>query len=858
MSARSTAMTERRRFLVVGIGASAGGLEALKLFFQHMGAAPGMAFVVVTHIVRNHESSLVDILQRFTSLPVSAASEGQEIEANHVYVSLEIDILTISGGRLAFRDPGTEQARAKCIDVFFSSLAQDQGENAAAVVLSGLDGDGTLGLKAIKERNGLTLAQVGDGSPKFDSMPQSAIATGLVDLAVPAEDMAQRLFAYAQGMGVLAGNARQDGNGIDLDELLALQARDLRHLVGARRPRLRRLQGPDLYTARPPPLRVPRDGDRRGLRCGLARRPGGGDRALFRDLLINVTDFFRDADAFESLERDVLPVLLEGRTAKDTIRVWVPGCATGEEVFSLAILLKEVTEKLAEAPHVQIFATDIDERALDVARAGRYPAPMMKGVSEERRRRFFTRDGEAFVIGREVRELCIFSAHSVFRDPPFSRVDLVSCRNLLIYLGADVQHQVMPIFHYSLRARGYLFLGLSENVGRHLELFEAVDRKHRIFRARGVHQPMPRLPFALDRNPGFPSATSRSPGVARLRREAELQLLERHSPPYVLVDLAGDVVYFSANTGSFLQPSTGAPSRALIDLVRKGARMEVRSAVRQASETGRAARRTGLRVEVGPETDHTFAVTAEPLETHKDGDPLLLVVFHMSSSNRTTRMGEGWSEEVRDDAANLDAELKDVRERLQATIEEYETSVEELRSSNEELVSMNEEFQSTNEELEASREEMHSLNEELQTVNTELKTNIEQLDTAYEDLRHFFESTETATVFLDSDLAIGNYTLPALDFFRLKPSDKGRSLSDLAMRINYPALERDLRLCLAEGASREIEVEALGGEQRYLLRIRPFDELRGGGRGLVVTATDVTELSKLRAEKAAILSRPGG
>ena len=849
-------MTERRRFLVVGIGASAGGLEALKLFFRDVGAVPGIAFVVVTHVVRNHGSSLVDILQRFTSLPVSAAREGQEIEADHVYVSLETDMLTISGGKFAFRDPGTEQARAKCIDVFFSSLAQDQGENAAAVVLSGLDGDGTLGLKAIKERNGLTLAQVGDGSPKFDSMPQSAIATGLVDLAIPAEDMAQRLFAYARGMGVLAGDARQDGR-IDLDELLALKPEICTIL-------LERV-GHDFvgYKDQTFTRRVHR-------RCVFLEMATAADyvvalradpaeaTALFRDLLINVTDFFRDADAFESLERDVLPALLEGRTAKDTIRVWVPGCATGEEVFSLAILLKEVTEKLSEAPRVQIFATDIDERALDVARAGRYPAPMMKGVSEERRRRFFTRDGEAFVIGREVRELCIFSAHSVFRDPPFSRVDLVSCRNLLIYLGADVQHQVMPIFHYSLRARGYLFLGLSENVGRHLELFEAVDRKNRIFRARGVRQPMPRLPFALDRNPGFPSSTPRSPGVARLRREAELQLLERHSPPFVLVDLAGDVVYFSANTGSFLQPSTGAPSRALTDLVRKGARMEVRSAVRQASETGRAARRTDLRVEVGPETDHTFAVTAEPLETHKDGDPLLLVVFQMSSSNRTTRMGEGWSDEVRDDAASLDAELKDVRERLQATIEEYETSVEELRSSNEELVSMNEEYQSTNEELEASREEMHSLNEELQTVNAELKNNIGELDAAYEDLRHFFESTEAATVFLDSELTIRNYTLPALDFFRLKPSDKGRSLSDLAMRIDYPTFERDLRRCLAEESSQDKEVEALGGEQRYLLRIRPFDELKGDGRGLVVTATDVTELSKLRAERAAMLSQPGG
>jgi two-component system CheB/CheR fusion protein len=839
-------MDLKNRFIIVGIGASAGGLEALGLFFQGLREPPGMAFVVVSHIGRDRPSELATLLSNFTTLSVLTVEDGMQIAPDQVYVSPPGVTMTMSGGRVKITHDGSDLARTKAIDVFFSSLAEDQGEYAAAIVLSGLDGDGTLGIKAMKERNGLTMAQTGKGpSPKFDSMPQSAIATGLVDLALPAQEMGPRLIEFARGMGALA-DLGPGSRRTRLDDIINKKAEICTILLDQ--------LGHDFSGYKD--ATFARRVQRRCLFLNIAlaseyveklRAEPAEAATLFRDLLINVTDFFRDADAFESLAKDVVPSLLENRTSQDALRVWVPGCATGEEVFSLAILLMEAIDGRESAPRLQVFATDIDERALDVARAGRYPASMMKEVSEERRKRFFVKDGEGYLITRAIREICIFSPHSVFRDPPFSRIDLVSCRNLLIYLGGDVQHQVLPIFHYSLRARGYLFLGLSENIGSHTELFEAVDRKNRIFRARGDKRAMPQLPFRLDRKPGYPASVPRSSSVSRLRREAEVQILERHAPQFVLVNTAGDIVYFSSDTGSFLQPSAGAPTRALIDLVRRGARVEVRSALRECMETWKPVRRTGLRIEVEPGRMLVHTITIEPLAKREGEEPLLLAVFHQTGEEVPGRFAETASQSaISDNLADVDAEMQDIRDRLQATIEEYETSMEELRSANEELVSLNEEQQSSNEELEASREELQSLNEELQTVNAELKMNIIELDAANEDLRHFFESTEVATVFLDSQLTIRNYTVPALEVFRMKPSDKGRALADLSTRIDYPNFEVDLQTCLLEGSSKSVEVPARDGGTYYRLLIRPFDKLRNSEAGLVVTATDITELVQLR------------
>ncbi len=843
----------RPRFLIVGVGASAGGVEALKLFFRGMPDAPGMAFVIVTHLSHGHKSSLEEIVQRFTSLPVQPAVHGTILSADAVYVMPEPLFLRIRRGRLEADDTPAAELGAKPIDFFFCSLAEDQGEYAAAIVLSGLDGDGSLGVKAIKERDGLTLAQTSDKSaPKFDSMPQSAIATGLVDLALPAEEMAGRLVEFARGMGALSDMSLDSG---------VPRAREILKSKEAIAAIIQGQLGHDFsgYKDETFARRV----RRRSIFLNLQEVPDYLARlradptevtALFRDLLISVTDFFRDADAFETLANEVVPAIMEGRSIKSTIRVWVPGCATGEEVFSIAILLREALDGVESPPKIQIFATDIDERALEVARAGRYPEPLLRSVSAERLKRFFVKEESAYVVSREIRELCIFSPHSVFRDPPFSRVDLISCRNLLIYLGADMQQQVLPIFHYSLRASGYLFLGLSENVSRHADLFEPVDRKNRIFRACGSLQPMPSLPFALDKKPGYPAFTAKRPGLATLRRDAEAQLLERHVPQYVVVSSIGDVVYFSADTGRYLQPAVGAPSRQLVDLARKGLRLEIRSALRSAFETGRPVRRENLSIDAGGDRVQLFTLEIEPFESSISDQALLLVTFQDVGPEQPRGAIVVRSSSVDKEEALLDKELKDTRDKLQGTIEEYETALEELRSSNEELLSLNEEHQSANEELEASREEMQSLNEELQTVNSELKLNISELDAANDDLRHFFESTQTATVLLDSRLRISNFTPAAAELFRIQTSDRGRPLADLSMRLVFPGFEAVLKTILKGEATHQEDVPGKDGSSHYRVVIRPYDKLRGDEAGLVVTVTDITDLARATA---ALSARPG-
>ena len=475
-------MTSSLAFPVVGIGASAGGIEALEGFFQGLPPRPGLAFVVVTHLSPERESRLPEILARYTDLVVRAATDGQQVEVDHVYVMPAGAILGMQDGRLRVSQPNLGQRERKPVDIFLSALASDQGDLAAGVVLSGGDGDGTLGVKAIKERGGITLAQVADGhGPDHPGMPDSAIATGLVDFALPVGEMGGRLVEFARGLHLMngvaaAGGLTEVGRALEetRGEICAILRGQVGHDFSGYKPTTflrrvgRRMQVNDLHTPE-------------GYLERLRQDPQEVN-ALFRDLLISVTNFFRDADAFEALARTVVPGLFEGRGADEAVRVWVPGCATGEEVFSLAILLREHMDRLSAVPRVQIFATDIDSHALGVARAARYPEPLLEGVSPERRERFFTADGGSYVVTKEVRDLCIFSSHGVLRDPPFSRIDLVSCRNLLIYFGAEAQNRAIPIFHYALRPGGHLFLGTSENISGFDHLFTPVEKKHRLFR----------------------------------------------------------------------------------------------------------------------------------------------------------------------------------------------------------------------------------------------------------------------------------------------------------------------------------------------------------------------------------------
>jgi two-component system CheB/CheR fusion protein len=575
--------------------------------------------------------------------------------------------------------------------------------------------------------------------------------------------------------------------------------------------------------------------------------------ALFRDLLINVTRFFRDPEAFDALERLVIPRLFEDRGAEATVRVWAPGCATGEEVYSLAILLREHMDGLRGTPRVQIFATDIDDEALAVARAARYPESCLESVGAERRRRFFTPDAGAACVAKEVRDLCIFSPHSIIRDPPFSRMDLISCRNLLIYFGAEIQDQVIPTFHYSLRPHGFLFLGAAENVSQHQDLFAPIDKSQRIFRARGDVRTRAPVPMALGHRRALAAAPT-PPGAASngqsLRQSVEAQVLERFAPPHVVVNADGDVVHYSARTGKYLEPAAGAPSRSVVAMARKGLRLEIRSALRDAVDARRPIVREAVTLETEDGRVQLLTLTVDPLAERTAGDPLFLITFQdtgpsLAAEEALTRAAGSPDEAV----AHLEGELRETRERLQSLVEEYETALEELKSSNEELVSVNEELQSTNEELEASKEELQSLNEELQTVNMELGHKIDALDRSNSDLHNLFESTQIATIFLDEQLLIRNFTPPVAELFSILPTDRGRPLTDFAGRIDYPDLADDVSRTMASHELLERHVASGDGRRQFLARLRPYRAGPGGEGGVVATFVDVTSLTQAEARQ---------
>ena len=585
--------------------------------------------------------------------------------------------------------------------------------------------------------------------------------------------------------------------------------------------------------------------------------------ALFRDLLINVTNFFRDSEAFASLADLVIPRLFEERGADAVVRVWVPGCASGEEVYSIAILMREHMDTLSALPQVEIFATDIDEHALALARHGRYPEALLDSVSTERRSRFFVPDGGSYVVAKDVRDLCVFSPHSVVRDPPFSRIDLVSCRNLLIYFGADMQAQVIPIFHYALQKGGYLFLGTSENVSQFGELFIPVEKKQRIFRSREDGHVARSLPMVLKglrgRQPlGYGGAT-RGPSGTALRQAVESQVLDRFAPPHVVVNRDGDVVHYSGRTGKYLEAAPGLPTRQLLTLARKGLRFDLRSVLREAVEANHVTTCEGVVVEGDDGRLQTLTLTVDPLPHRSGEEPLYLVLFTDIGPTLSREEAADRASLSRDGATRqLEHELRDTRERLQSLIEEYETALEELKSSNEELVSVNEELQSTNEELEASKEELVSLNEELQTVNNELHGKLGALDRANGDLQNLFESTDVATVFLDRNLVIRSFTPAVAKVFNILPGDRGRPITDLSARLNLPGFVEDIADVFANGQPVErsagrTQAEDAGGAH-YLVRLAPYRDLQQVTEGVVVTFIDVTSLTQAEARQRVLVA----
>ena len=675
-----------------------------------MPAENGMAFVVVTHLPPHRDSLLAEILGRATQMPVVNARDDQPVEAQHVYVLPPGAVLTINEGRLRLRYTGAAGHERAPIDVFFTSLAEDQGEHAIGVVLSGGGSDGTLGLKALKENGGLTIAQGANLTrPRFADMPANAVAAGFVDLVLPVEEIPERIIAYIRNWAALDAERSDEA----LSKIYTLLRTRTGHDFSEYKDRTfhrrvqRRMQVVQTTKLEDYAARLQEDPDE--------------VRALFRDLLIGVTDFFRDAEAFSALETQVVPKLFEGKGAGDEVRAWVAGCATGEEAYSIAILLREQMDILESPPKVQVFATDIDETAMTVARTARYPATLVNEVSPERLKRFFVQEGASYCVAKDLREMCIFSSHSVIRDPPFSRLDLISCRNLLIYLKPGLQGQVFPLFHFALRPGGYLFLGLSENIARYTDLFLPLDKTNRVFRRRDLvaRPPVPLrhfLPHTGRR--GTTSAIGDNQGLSRsdLLSKVANTIVEQFAPAYVIVDESGQALYFSAGTGRYLQAAAGPPNRDIIAMARPGLRPDLRALLHQAKQADRRVTRDRVAVQVNGGVQ-VINLAVEPI---KEGNETAYGIVFIDRGPIETEHEDANSEtpESEDIAVRqIERELNETKERLQSTIEELETANEEFRSSNEELLSVNEELQSANEELETSKEELQSVNEELQTVN---------------------------------------------------------------------------------------------------------------------------------------------
>jgi len=831
---------------VVGMVASAGGLDAFKRFFHAMPAGSGVAFVLVPHLDRRHESYMVPLLEKQTAMAVSEATEGVRVQPDHVYVVPPNKYMRIKDGALCLSDPLDPSAAQTSLDIFLRSLGEDQQERALCVVLSGTGSHGTLGLKAIKANGGMAMVQE-PRSAEYDAMPRSAVASGLADFVLPVEEMPAVLIKYvrdfvpAGAVGIAPASVPPD-----LGPILALlRARTKFDFRSYRKGMLlRRVQ------RRMGLCRVELLADYAKL---LRERPEEV-KLLSQDLLISVTNFFRDREMYGVLEAQVVPELLREKAADTPLRIWVPGCATGEEAYSIAMLFVEQLAAAQKTSPLQIFATDIDESALAFARRGVYTASELAEVGSERTRRFFVKlDDQTYQVSKTLRDSVLFAPQNILRDAPFSKLDLISCRNLLIYLEPEVQRKVVLLLHFALRDGGVLALGPSETVGREMALFEPVSKKWRIYRRSGGTAASRRAHMEFPIQAGRSGDEIRSTlasglpapgaGVAEMAREL---LLEDYAPAAALINRSYEILYFHGPTHRYLRQPGGAPTLDLIALAREGLRPRIRAAVQEARRQGRRVVLSAPRVKREGSTV-TVRVGARPVREPRGGEDLLLVTFEDEAKQKRGAAKAPSSRAEEGIVKQLEYELKSTREELQGAIEELESSNEELKASNEEAMSMNEELQSANEELETSKEELQSLNEELNSVNSQLQEKLEELEVTNNDLANLLSSADIATLFLGADYRIKRFSAAATRLFKLIPGDIGRPIGDIAARFSDPELQRDVDAVIGDLAAREKEVR--GEEGRWhLRRITPYRTLDNRIEGVVIAFTEVTQLKNLERE----------
>ena len=863
-------------FPIVGIGASAGGLAAFEAFFSGLPPDTDMAFVLVQHLAPDHKSMLTELIRRCTRMQVFEVEDGMTVQPNCAYIIPPNRDMAFVNGSLRLLEPAKPRGLRLPIDFLFQSLAKDQRERAICIVLSGTGSDGALGVRAVKEAGGMVMAQT-PTTTEFDGMPRSAIATGLVDYTLPPVDMAAQLIAYAahaftlQVQHTSVGESKVESALQKIFILLRAQtSHDFSHYKPStihrrieRRMAVHQIDAMDDYVK------------------FLQQTPPEVE-ALFRDLLIGVTSFFRDPDAFQALEDTVIPGLFVDKPANAAVRVWCTGCSTGEEAYSIAILLQERVEALMQSFTVQVFATDIDSRAIATARLGIYPASISSDIAPQRLARFFTAEpgGSGYRVHKRIRDMLVFSEQDMLKDPPFSRLDLLSCRNLLIYLDADLQKRLIPLFHYALNPVGKLFLGSSEGVGDFNDLFSTLDRKAKLYQRRANSHGKQRSTPASLMAPAWLTHTALSGGSTKtalsakvpLRELMEQALLKEVAPPSALVNRQGDILYLYGRTSQFLELASGEPGTSnILKMAREGLRHDLTTALHKAVHAQTNVHLVGLHVKTNGHFNRVdlsvCPVATGEVQLHESS--LYLVILQAVSDDELTLpagplhaggavldatdssplASTSKSDPESQDAARIAALMQELRakdEYLQTTYEELETSNEELKSSNEEMQSVNEELQSTNEELETSKEELQSVNEELATVNSELQTKVLDLSQTNNDMNNLLAGTGIATIFVDHSLCILRFTPSVTEIINLIPSDAGRPVGHTVTNlVNYNQLVADLQRVLDTLVPKDVEVQTKAGKW-YVMRIRPYRTLNNMIEGAVLSFLDINEIVKTR------------
>ena len=865
-----TSTNDLERFPIVGIGASAGGLAAFEAFFSGMPADidPGMAFVLVQHLAPDHKSILTELIRRYTRMQVFEVEDGMVVRPNCAYIIPPNHDMAFLNGALQLLEPSAPRGQRLPIDFFFRSLAQDQHERAICIVLSGTGSDGTQGVRAIKGEGGMVMVQNPD-STEYDGMPRNAIATGLVDYELPPAEMPAQLIAYAaHAFGKPPGSTYTPVPKTEnaLKKIFILLRAQTSHDFSQYKPSTihrrieRRMAVHQIETIE--------------VYIKYLQQTPTEVEALFRDMLIGVTNFFRDPAAFKVLEEQVIPKLFDDKPSGAAIRVWSTGCSTGEEAYSIAILLQERLEVLKQSYKVQVFATDIDRNAIVTARAGLYPSSIADDISPERLSRFFVAEADsvegnpgAYRIRKDIRDLLVFSEQDVVKDPPFSKLDLISCRNLLIYMSGDLQKKLIPLFHYALNPGGMLFLGTSETVGESDDLFAVLDRKSKLYQRKEDFHGAQRaalsrfIPPLTTKDASLPKVYGKTvpTGKLPLRELTEKALLEQVAPASVLVNAQGDILYLHGRTGMYLEPAPGeAGINNVLKMAREGLRHELTIALHKAEGSKEVVHHPGLRVKTnGDFTTINLIIrpvtagTAAPSEA-----PMFLIILeevhlpplqagdkeNVAGENESIPLLEGGEARI----AALKQELLAKEEYLQTANEELETTNEELKSSNEEMQSVNEELQSTNEELETSKEELQSVNEELSTVNAELQNKVADLSRANNDMNNLLAGTGIATVFVDHQLHILRFTPTATKIINLILSDVGRPINHVVSNLpGYDRLVADVKIVLDSLIPKEVEVQTSTGAW-YTMHIQPYRTLDNVIEGAVITFVDITETVQTR------------